>query len=94
MVCRSNGLPVDKSGKLPDDIFGRSAVWPVYPEIGKRLNIEGSLTFRRPGKAKASRFIEIDQMVDLFYQVYDQLPREALVPLVKDTVNRLRAVGV
>jgi hypothetical protein len=71
-------LPVDPSDVL-HDLFGSSAVWPVYPEIGERLGIAGNYWFK-PINAGVSmtapvRFIALDEFVERSFAAYNSFDR-------------------
>jgi tetratricopeptide (TPR) repeat protein len=88
-VCRKLGVDFDADAAAPPDPF--KLAWPVYPEIGKRLGVEGSLTFTTDGDVA----FEFEEAIGWYYDVYDQAPPESLrFERVDKTVAVLEAEGV
>lgn len=44
---RGENIPIIDSDVLPPDNLAQGACFPVYPEIGERLGVEGSYAFKR-----------------------------------------------
>ena len=78
------------------DRLARCQTWPVYPELARRLGVPGSLTFTGRKDVlfgrKATRTMEIDQVVAESYKSYAELPDTAFrQPHIQRTVALLRA---
>ena len=90
-VCRRLGIDFDPDAMAPSDPF--DGHWPLYPEVGKRLGVEGRLTFV-PGPEGAPSF-DLDQAIGWFYGLYDRRPLKCLTsPRVDETISILKAEGI
>ena len=88
-VCNRAGVPVRADAEPGEDVQSERDVWPVYPEIARRLATTGSLTFR----AHQPPDLDLTQIVDRYYAIYDDMgtPEHARVT---DAVDVLRREGV
>ena len=68
----------------PIDGLVNGACWPVYPEIGEVLGVEGSYIFKRN---LAFSQISLADFINESYGVYEQLDPDFLVPV--DSYNNL-----
>ena len=83
---------------VSEDYLRESLILPVYPAIAKRIGILGSTRYGLPTygiEEGASRFIELEEVVDRYYSIYESTPekdlnhnavkkvREILINLVK-----------
>jgi hypothetical protein len=68
-ICERIGLRPDRAD-IPADPLRQFAIWPVYPEIARRLGFEGSLVFKGPDP---SRPIGLEEMIDETYRTLDRL---------------------
>ena len=90
-VCRSLGLEFDADAAAPPDPFDLS--WPVYPEIGKRLGLEGALIFTT--SLDGGQSFDLDGAIEWFYEIYARAPAESLqFTRVDEAIAILRAEGV
>ncbi len=90
-VCRSLGLEFDAAATAPPDPF--DLAWPVYPEIGKRLGVEGALTFTT--SLDGGQRLGLDGAIDWFYEIYARAPAESLqLTRVEEVISILRAEGI
>ena len=67
LLCDAMGL--DRLGAIdpPEDVFEDMTVWPVYPEIARRLGVPGSMVFRRSGEP---RELDLGQTIVAYHAVY------------------------
>ena len=80
-------------GDLPPDRLADSVVWPLYPEIGARLGVEGGLRFKPTGVGAAA--IELDEMIERSYRAYAGCDQETLrTPRAVELAEALRAEGI
>jgi tetratricopeptide (TPR) repeat protein len=97
-LCARLGISA-QAGEPPPDPFADHAVWPVYPEIAKRIGCEGSLVFRarrsRTAREPADRMLALDEVVAQSYRLLAAMPPEALdLPRVTDARAVLERLGV
>ncbi|MDB5069326.1 MAG: hypothetical protein JWM87_437 [Candidatus Eremiobacteraeota bacterium] len=62
-----------------DDPMLRGAVWPVYPEIGRRLGVPGAYAFKPehvPGAMPA--LLDLDEFIARSFEAYAVMPPELL----------------
>lgn len=87
------GLSRGGDSPLPADPLSGGFVYPVYPEIARRLGLAGGdLVFRN---AERDREVTLDQMLAEAYAAYALAPEAiAAQPGVSDAVARLRKEGV
>ena len=88
-LCLASGLPANSHAQPPHDVQQERNVWPIYPEIGRRLGIEGSLSFL-PHQPPA---VDLTHLIDHYYCVYDAMG----VPddhRVREAVSLLRREGI
>jgi tetratricopeptide (TPR) repeat protein len=92
-ICLNAGLPVGDAA-LPPDPFATHLVWPVYPEIARRLDCRGSLTFL-PGAGEDESPMGLEGFVAESYRVYEAMPLDAL-DLPRATAARavLKGLGI
>ena len=66
---------------MADPLQGH-VIWPVYPDIAKRLGVPGSYNFKlHPSQNKPGervRIIGLDEFIDASYSAYSEHPRESL----------------
>jgi hypothetical protein len=92
-LARSLGLDVRPPDGLPSDMFAQSAVWPVYPELARRIGVAGSLRFKPPGPGAVP--IELDEMIERSYLAYAGAdPGVLRTPRVMELAEILRREGV
>jgi tetratricopeptide (TPR) repeat protein len=97
-ICDRLGISA-QTAEPPPDLFAGHAVWPVYPEIARRIGCEGSLIFktgrRRNDQEQAERELPIEEMVAQTYQLLSAMPADALeLPRVTDARTTLKRMGV
>lgn len=73
-ICRRDGLAAGGGRDLPADELSENVHWPVYPEIGRRFGVDGSLVFT-PQKQPA---LDLDAYIDAVWRLYRRLPVEKL----------------
>lgn len=56
------------------------AVWPIYPEVGRRLGLRGGYAFKiaQPPGASAPVLLELDEFIERSFEAYAQMPPSAL----------------
>jgi hypothetical protein len=87
------GLAMREDEGLPSDLFAGSAIWPVYPEIARRLGAPGSLSFKPPGPGAVP--IELDEMIERSLKAYGEADPEVVrAPRVLELAEILRREGV
>ncbi len=90
-VCRSLDLEFDSDAIAPPDPF--DLAWPVYPEIAKRLGVEGALTFSTT--LDGGQCFDLDGAIDWFYDIYRRAPAESLqFTRVDEIIRNLKAEGI
>lgn len=90
LVCEKVGLPTIPAEPPPDPQALR-VVWPVYPEIGRRLGVEGSLSFRPGGHHPP---LDLEQTIARHYQHYANGSSILDSPPVVETAAILAREGV
>jgi hypothetical protein len=86
------GLPVAPVGPLPADPLTGGFIFPVYPEIGRKLGLEGDLVFRNAGRDDA---VGLEQMLSESFAAYGFAPAAiAALPRVVAAAEVLRQQGV
>jgi hypothetical protein len=85
-----------------EDILAYYASWPVYPELGRRIGIAGSLQFKCSGAGASpapEALVPLERLVERFYETYSALPdltfdslgveaaRDALVELLSPSLT-------
>jgi hypothetical protein len=88
-VCARLGLRT-RDGPSPPDLFAGATVWPVYPEIARRLGCEGSLVFR-PGHG--ARDLTLEELVDRTYRLLAVMPAPDL-PRLNEACRILKGLGL
>jgi Polysaccharide biosynthesis enzyme WcbI len=102
IILRNSGLdgrnfdvPVPRA-----DPLAYSAQWPTYPDLARRLNVPGAMTFVRPIyglEPGAAREIALHQLVQHSYRIYREIPldelRETVPADLIDQLDRLLASG-
>ena len=76
-LCVRTGLDIEGAGEPPDALL-ESVIWPVYPEIAKRLGVAGSLAFNPPGAEAAP--IDLHRMIDGSLRVYARSDPQSICP--------------
>lgn len=102
IVLQDSGLDGRYSG-VPiagEDPLAYSAQWPPYPDLARRLNVPGSMTFVRPIyglEAGAARDVTLQQLIEHSYRIYREIPtdelRETVPADVIEQLDRLLASG-
>lgn len=74
-IVREPALPVNV-----DDELARNAIWPVYPEIGRHLGVEGDYTFRPKNSGRSANPnlvpMDLDTFVSRSFDVFEASPPE------------------
>jgi hypothetical protein len=70
-----------QSGFFTDPLVN-DTVWPVYPELGKPLGVDGSYLFKKHNRFGSAerpvQFLDLEQFAVESYQIYDQYDRSEL----------------
>lgn len=91
LLCDALGLSRQVAAEPTRDAFANYRnEWPVYPEIARRLGMEGSLVFRRHA---APREIDLEQTIALFHEGYAVAGRADVGRFVRPAMETLRAEG-
>ena len=92
-TCLKLGLEPDAGAAAPQDPFLRFGEWPIYPEIARRLGLNGDMAFAsRFGKGRA---FALGEVIDWYYAAYANASPEALALRRVDRVMELlRAEGI
>ena len=62
-----------------DDPLLRGVVWPVYPEIGRRLGLPGAYAFKPPHPAGTMpQLLDLDELIARSFEAYAAAPPESL----------------
>ena len=80
-LVRRAGLPValETPEYYLDDAMLHLAVWPVYPEVGRRLGLPGVYAFKPAEPPRATpTLLDLDEFVARAYEAYAHMPPEAL----------------
>ena len=92
-ACSRAGLEVIADAELAPDGQAWRAGWPVYPEIARRLGLDGGDLVFRPGGRRPG--VALDELVDGLYAFYGEGPCEALEqPEAVRTADILRREGL
>lgn len=86
------GLHVDVRDPLFDQYLSLNAIWPVYPEIARKLGIKGGLDFTKPGfssPASESRTFDLPHYISSSFEVYSQYD---LAVLLDSSRNGVRGI--
>lgn len=75
-------LPALDPGAFLHDPLAGGEVWPVYPELAKRLGIAGSYQFKATNGdhelRSPVRLLDLETLVEQSFQLYDSYGRDAL----------------
>lgn len=71
------GLAIEDDGSLPVDPLAR-LIWPVYPEIARRIGVPGSLDFVSDWGVPEPRILTLQDVVEGSFAVYDGPVADAL----------------
>lgn len=87
---------IETSGSAPPVADGLSinVIWPVYPEIGERLGVEGSYIFRPncEGAEDGMRSLTLEQFIERTFAGYHRAPPDlSQFPRMSD--SRLQSIG-
>ena len=92
-VCANLGLDIREDAAAPPDPFERYGDWPLYPEIGKRLGLEGALVFA-PAR-RESEALGLEQAIAWYHAVYAKAPAASLrLPRALEVLASLEAEGL
>ncbi|WP_169579895.1 GSCFA domain-containing protein [Rubritepida flocculans] len=69
------GMTPEVSGPLPPDWLATREILPIYPEIARRLNVQGSYCFR-PGQDKPS--LDLEAFATQSFALYDRHDRDEI----------------
>ncbi len=84
LALEKAGVPIGPQGRLsPADELAEGVVWPIYPEVGRKLNINGGYVFQ----AHISEKLTLSEYVSHAYQSYD-----GAVELVAPQIEACRKV--
>ena len=85
-ICQREAMDIDVDAEAPHDVQAERAVWPVYPEIARRMGFAGSLEFipHHPSELQT-----LDQVIRQFYEFYAQTGA-VTDPRVEQTAEVLR----
>ena len=90
-ILKALGIPLDKADQqdLPDIQKGRGH-WPVYPEIARRLGIEGDYTFQTadlPNRPR--RTLQLEEFVEKAFELFEAAkPDKSDFPLFQQEAYR------
>ena len=85
------GAPVGPPDPEPADIMAPLGSWPVYPEIARRLGLQGSMSFHA-GALKP--MMGLRELIAQGYRDLARLPRERVLERMAPVVETLRREGV
>ncbi len=86
-VCAALGVRPEPS-EPPSDQQARRTVWPLYPEIGKRLGQDGSLVFQ----TETGQSWGLRQVIDDAFDLYSQTSGTAFTNLVEEPTRKLKSI--
>ena len=93
MICRKLGLETRAGEGPPPDRLRAYDHWPVYPQIARRLGVEGGLQFQSTGARRETA--GLDELIHELYGVYARADPAALrTPRVAEVEQILRREGV
>lgn len=72
---------------VPHDNLANGPIYPVYPEIGSRLGVQGSYAFKIGG---AYEFLDLDTFIRESYAVYAEASLDDLVPSLQASISVAR----
>ncbi len=85
------GVAMVRTDPEPCDLMAPLGSWPVYPEIARRLGLQGSMTFH-PGALKP--MMGLRELIAHSYRDYARFPRERVLERMAPVVETLRREGV
>ena len=89
-ILRRAGMPLTNSAVLPQDNLVGGPVFPVYPEIGRRLGVVGNYQFKLGNEY---RLIDLPEYVERSYRHYDRfVDLTPTYPNFKDALLAARSV--
>lgn len=71
LILRRAGRHAERSDIIPHDNLTNGPISPVYPEIGRRIGVQGSYQFKPGGQY---RLMTLEQYVAASFGVYRQYP--------------------
>lgn len=88
------GLQASYSDALPHDNLANGPIYPIYPEIGSRLGVEGNYLFKPGGKYQ---FIRLKAFITASFQVYrenrDAVVRPEFALLLEQAISTVEAAS-
>lgn len=89
-IAKRLGLDTAPGAAPPPDPY-RANVWPVYPELARRMNLEASYIFNPPKRASMT----LDDLIASAYAIYSGADFEAMqIPVVDHIMAKLAEAGV
>jgi hypothetical protein len=73
VFLKTCGIEPNETDIVPADTIMTGCCFPVYPEIGEALGVEGSYMFKQH---QEYRLIELERFIELSFAVYAQFPKE------------------
>lgn len=90
-ILEKRGLPSHETDFLPQDNLARGANFPVYPEIGSRVGVQGSYLFKAPD---SYRMLQLDEFVTESYAFFRDTPGlEASPPFARRYDHAFRVLS-
>lgn len=90
-ILERAGKHLDYLEELPHDNLMFGPVFPIYPEIGRRLGVRGNYLFKL---GATYGFIRLGQFLDESYSVYDHARDSAPIPEHSSMIERaMRILG-
>jgi hypothetical protein len=80
------GVAPGEINTAPHDELAEGAIWPIYPELAKRLKLEGSLNFIR----KEESHFSLSEFIAHCYASYGKLGREFTSPSIDRALAFIR----
>jgi hypothetical protein len=88
-ILRRAGKTIAFEGIAPHDNLLNGPIFPIYPEIGSRLGVQGSYLFKLGGQY---RFIRLERFVSDSFELYAQHPDLSAIPDQSTIIERAQDV--
>ena len=73
IILKRAGIERAANRFIPHDNLAQGPIFPVYPEIGSRLGVNGNFFFKPGGRY---RFLDLGQYLNACFEIYRRFPEE------------------
>jgi hypothetical protein len=95
VICDQNRLsfPVREPHRFLHDPLLSGPVWPVYPEVARRLEINGSYDFKAPTNEQGTfQVLGLEEFIQRSFSGYSQLSEPIFVQRLVDQAEQFEAL--